>query len=57
MINFMTLRDVTESTLTEKMSPPVIEVVHPVSVDDAFLVAVVIEGFAAAVIVSPTVGG
>jgi hypothetical protein len=50
-------RLVTESTLNPNTSPAVTEVVQPVSVESSDLVAVVIVGFADAVIVSATVGG
>ena len=46
-----------ESTLKNRTSPAVNVVVHPVSVELSFLVALDKVGFADAVIVSATVGG
>ena len=48
---------VAESTLIPRISPAVMEVVHPVSVELCPFVADDVNGFADAVIVSATVGG
>jgi hypothetical protein len=56
-INLAQVIEVAESTLIKNTSPAVMLVVHPVSVDDVALIAVVTVGFAAAVIVFATVGG